>query len=561
MTRAWWKEAVVYQIYPRSFMDSNGDGIGDINGIRAKLSYIKELGADAIWICPVFDSPNADNGYDIRDYQSILKEFGSMDDFDALLSETHQLGMKLVIDLVINHTSDEHPWFIESRADKESPKRDWYIWRDGKDGGEPNNWESIFGGSAWTHDRQTDQYYLHVFAEKQPDLNWENSGMRRAVYGMVNWWIAKGIDGFRVDAISHIKKKEGLPDLPNPNDLPYVPSYDYHMNVDGIMEFLRELKQETFAKHRHIMTVGEANGVKADEAAEWAGEKNGVFNMIFQFEHLGLWDIEGGARIDIVELKRILSDWQTSLEGVGWNALFTENHDQPRSVSVWGDDGTYRNESAKALAAMYFLMKGTPFIYQGQEIGMTNAAFFDIDDYDDISVKHYYDRQRQAGRSHEDTMKAIWKRSRDNARTPMQWTDSGNAGFSSGTPWLPVNENHRLINVACQQQDPDSIYHFYKRMIAIRKRHDVFIDGAFEIILAEDPQIFAYLRKLEGETALVMANLSPDSALYRHPAYPLSSGGLLLSNIAIKPHQHLTSFMMKPYEARVYVLPKQEIGN
>lgn len=518
-------------------MDSNGDGIGDINGIRAKLSYIKELGADAIWICPIFDSPNADNGYDIRDYQSILKEFGTMDDFDALLSEADQLGMKLVIDLVINHTSDEHPWFIESRADKESPKRDWYIWRDGKDGGEPNNWESIFGGSAWTYDRQTDQYYLHVFAEKQPDLNWENSGMRRAVYGMVNWWLAKGIDGFRVDAISHIKKKEGLPDLTNPNDLPYVPSYDYHMNVDGIMKFLRELKQETFAKHGHIMTVGEANGVKADEAAEWAGEKNGMFNMIFQFEHLGLWDIEAGAQIDIVELKRILSCWQTSLEGVGWNALFTENHDQPRSVSVWGDEGTYRNESAKALAAMYFLMKGTPFIYQGQEIGMTNVAFFDIEDYDDISVKLYYDSQRQAGRSHEDTMKAIWRRNRDNARTPMQWTDSGNAGFSSGTPWLPVNENHRLINVACQQQDPDSIYHFYKRMIAIRKRHDVFIDGAFELILAEDPQIFAYLRKLEGETALVMVNLSPDSALYRHPAYPLSSGGLLLSNMDIKPHR------------------------
>ncbi|MFT0801091.1 alpha-glucosidase [Bacillus swezeyi] len=554
MTKAWWKEAVVYQVYPRSFMDSNGDGIGDLNGIRAKLTYMKELGADAIWICPVFDSPNADNGYDIRDYQNIMEEFGTMDDFDALLAEAHQLGLKLLIDLVINHTSDEHPWFIESRSDKKSPKRDWYIWKDGKDGYEPNNWESIFSGSAWTYDRKTDQYYLHVFHEKQPDLNWENIRMRRAVYEMINWWLQKGIDGFRVDAISHIKKKDGLPDLPNPNGLSFVPSFDGHMNVEGIMEFLRELKEETFAKHPHIMTVGEANGVSVAEAEAWVGEENGIFNMMFQFEHLGLWDIGDKEQIDIVRLKRILSRWQTGLEEKGWNALFIENHDQPRAVSAWGDDGKYRNESAKALAAMYFFMKGTPFIYQGQEIGMTNVAFSDIEDYDDVSIKNYYQIQKEKGSSHEDIMKAVWKKSRDHARTPMQWTDEKNAGFSNGKAWLRLNENVPLINVENQKKDRDSVYHFYKQMIFLRKCHDIFIDGTFELVLPEDRQIFAYLRKFPDQTAIIMTNLSRHSAFYQYSAYPLSSDRLLLTNMDAPVHKHLTSFIMKPYEARVYLL-------
>ncbi|BCE08120.1 alpha-glucosidase [Bacillus paralicheniformis] len=559
MTRAWWKEAVIYQVYPRSFMDSNGDGIGDINGIREKLPYIRELGADAIWICPVFDSPNADNGYDIRDYQSIMPEFGTMDDFDALLTEAHQLGMKLIIDLVINHTSDEHPWFIESRAERNSGKRDWYIWQDGKDGSEPNNWESIFGGSAWTYDEKTEQYYLHLFHEKQPDLNWENSDMRSALYDMINWWLQKGIDGFRVDAISHIKKKEGLPDLPNPEGLSFVPSFAYHMNVDGIIALLQELKENTFAGYPHIMTVGEANGVSAEEAEDWVGESNGIFSMIFQFEHLGLWGIEGG-ELDLPELKRILSNWQSALEGKGWNALFIENHDQPRAVSVWGDDGKYRVDSAKALAAMYFLMKGTPFIYQGQEIGMTNAIFFDIDDYDDVSIKNDYRIQKEKGRSHEDIMKAVWKKSRDHARTPMQWTDRPNAGFTKGEPWLCMNENYKLINTVHQQHDPRSVYHFYKRLIAIRKRYDVFIDGSYELLLPEDRQIFAYLRKLREETAIVIVNLSARQAFYHHPAYPLCTDGLLLSNADINAHKHLTSFVMKPYEARVYMI-RQEIGD
>ncbi|MCY7948290.1 alpha-glucosidase [Bacillus atrophaeus] len=552
MEKAWWKEAVVYQIYPRSFKDSNGDGIGDINGIRSMLPYIKDLGADVIWICPVFDSPNADNGYDIRDYKKILTEFGTMDDLDSLLNEIHELGMKLIIDLVVNHTSDEHPWFIESRSALNSEKRDWYIWKDGKNGKEPNNWESIFSGSAWQYDQTTDQYYLHLFDKKQPDLNWENQNMRFAVYEMVNWWLDKGIDGFRVDAISHIKKKKGLPDLPNPEALPYVPSFPYHMNVEGIMDFLRELKKETFSRYP-IVTVGEANGVTADEAADWAGGKSGIFDMIFQFEHLGLWDIDADERIDVAELKRILSKWQNSLEGVGWNALFMENHDQPRSVSAWGDDQTYVTESAKALAAMYFLMKGTPFIYQGQEIGMTNVAFPLIEDYDDVAMKRLYDIETAKGVPHKEVMKVIWKKGRDNSRTPMQWNESKYAGFSDAPPWIGINDNYTWLNAKSQMQDKASVYHFYKNLIALRRKYDVFIYGLYDLLLPEDKQIFAYLRKSDRQTALILTNLTKTPALYRHPAYPLSSDSLVLSNIETTHHQHTTSILLQPYETRIYV--------
>ncbi|MCY8907897.1 alpha-glucosidase [Bacillus atrophaeus] len=552
MEKAWWKEAVVYQIYPRSFKDSNGDGIGDINGIRSMLPYIKDLGADVIWICPVFDSPNADNGYDIRDYKKILTEFGTMDDLDSLLNEIHELGMKLIIDLVVNHTSDEHPWFIESRSALDSEKRDWYIWKDGKNGKEPNNWESIFSGSAWQYDQTTDQYYLHLFDKKQPDLNWENQNMRFAVYEMVNWWLDKGIDGFRVDAISHIKKKKGLPDLPNPEDLPYVPSFPYHMNVEGIMDFLRELKKKTFSRYP-IVTVGEANGVTADEAAYWAGGKSGIFDMIFQFEHLGLWDIDADERIDVAELKRILSKWQNSLEGVGWNALFMENHDQPRSVSAWGDDQTYVTESAKALAAMYFLMKGTPFIYQGQEIGMTNVAFPSIEDYDDVAMKRLYDIETAKGVPHKEVMKVIWKKGRDNSRTPMQWNESKYAGFSDAPPWIGINDNYTWLNAKSQMQDKASVYHFYKNLIALRRKYDVFIYGLYDLLLPEDKQIFAYLRKSDRQTAFILINLTKTPVLYRHPAYPLSSDSLVLSNIETTHHQHTTSILLQPYETRIYV--------
>ncbi|WP_045511489.1 glycoside hydrolase family 13 protein [Bacillus amyloliquefaciens] len=551
MKTDWWKTAAVYQIYPRSFMDSNGDGIGDINGIRAKLHYIKELGADVIWLCPVFDSPGADNGYDIRHYKQIAGEFGTMKDFDRLLADIHALGMKLIIDLVVNHTSDEHPWFIESHSAKDSEKRDWYIWRDGKNGKEPNNWESIFGGSAWEYDQGTNQYYLHLFDKKQPDLNWENETMRQSVYEMVCWWLDKGIDGFRVDAISHIKKKEGLPDMPNPDGLQYVPSFPYHMNGEGIMDLLKELKRETFSRYP-IMTVGEANGVTAAEAADWAGAENGVFHMIFQFEHLGLWDTDENQSICIPALKRVLSGWQNSLEGKGWNALFMENHDQPRSVSVWGDE-RFLKESAKALAAMYMLMKGTPFIYQGQELGMTNVSFPSIEDYDDVASKQLYEKETSRGVPHEKVMKIIWKKGRDNSRTPMQWSGAANGGFSDASPWLGVNPNHTWLNAASQMQDETSVYHFYKRLIALRKKHDVLISGTYELLLPEDRQIYAYIRKDGTETALIITNLSKTPALYRHPGYPLDSDSLVLANMETTAHRHVTSVLLKPYEARVYV--------
>ncbi len=553
MKQTWWKEAVAYQIYPRSFMDSNGDGIGDLNGIITKLDYLQELGIDVIWICPMYKSPNDDNGYDISDYQDIMDEFGTMCDFDELLKEVHIRGMKLIIDLVINHTSDEHPWFIESRSSLHSSKRDWYIWRDGKEDREPNNWESIFGGSAWEYDEKTEQYYLHIFSKKQPDLNWENDEVRHALYKMMTWWLDKGIDGFRVDAISHIKKEAGLHDMPNPQGLPYVSSFDKHMNVDGIQPFLEELKRETFSKY-DIMTVGEANGVGIDEAELWVGEDKGKFNMVFQFEHLGLWDAESQNAIDIIELKKILSRWQKGLENKGWNALFIENHDKPRVVSTWGNDKEYWRESATALATMYFFMQGTPFIYQGQEIGMTNVKYQSIDEYDDVATKNLYKLRIEDDIPHEQIMKVIWASSRDNSRTPMQWSEDIHAGFTIGTPWMGINPNYQEINVARQQNDLDSIYHFYKQMIRLRKTNKVFTYGIYDLILEEDPQIYAYTRTLGDEKMIVITNLTDRPAEYSYNEASLKYNHLLLNNYKLPEHKDIQHFMLKPYEARVYKL-------
>jgi alpha-glucosidase len=553
MKKVWWKEAVGYQIYPRSFQDSNGDGIGDIQGIIQRLDYIKDLGIDVIWICPMYKSPNDDNGYDISDYQDIMDDFGTMDDFDALLKEVHARDMKLIIDLVLNHTSDEHRWFIESRSSIENPKRDWYIWRDGKNGKEPNNWESIFGGSAWQYDEKTDQYFLHVFSTKQPDLNWENEEVREALYDAVNWWLDKGIDGFRIDAISHIKKRPGLPDMPNPKNKKYVSSFDMHMNQKGIHQFLQEFKDKTYANY-DVMSVGEANGVTADEAELWVGEENGKMDMIFQFEHLGLWDAETNPDLDIVELKKVLTRWQKGLEGDGWNALFIENHDKPRVVSTWGNDDEFWKESATAMAAMYFLMQGTPFIYQGQEIGMTNVQFPSIEDYDDVAVKNLYNLKREEGISHEKIMDIIWASSRDNSRTPMQWSDDKNGGFSEGTPWMNSNPNYKTINVKAQSNDEDSILSFYKKLIALKKDHDIFTYGTYDLILPEHEQIFAYTRTKENEKVLVVTNLSTEKAVVKLEQLNVTSERLLLSNRKVEQHSDLNQFTMQPYEARVYRL-------
>ncbi|CDQ18745.1 glycoside hydrolase family 13 protein [Halobacillus karajensis] len=554
MERVWWKEAVGYQVYPRSFQDSNGDGIGDLQGMIHRLDYLKEMGIDFIWICPMYKSPKDDNGYDISDYQDILEEFGTMEDFDQLLEEVHNRDMKLIIDLVLNHTSDEHPWFIESRSSKTHPKRDWYIWRDGKNGAEPNNWESIFEGSAWEYDEKTGQYYLHVFSTKQPDLNWENAEVREALYDTVNWWIDKGIDGFRIDAISHIKKRPGFPDMPNPQNEKYVSSFDMHMNQKGIHEFLQEFKDQTYTNY-DVMTVGEANGVSAEEADLWVGE-NGKMDMIFQFEHLDLWDKDGDQQLDILGLKEVMTRWQKALENDGWNALFVENHDKARVVSTWGDDRVYWRESATSIGTMYFFMQGTPFVYQGQEIGMTNVSFPSIEDYDDVAAKNLYKTKKEQGMSHEEIMEILWNTSRDNSRTPMQWSNEDNAGFTTGIPWMNINPNYKSVNVAKQQEDPHSILNHYKKMICLKKKHDLFTYGTYELILPHDPQIFAYTRTLEGQTALVITNLTKELADFNSP-YTLSTEDLILSNLPVDVQVDRKNFTLKPFEARVYLLQNQ----
>jgi alpha-glucosidase len=551
--RVWWKEAVGYQVYPRSFQDSNGDGIGDLQGMINRLDYIKELGIDFIWICPMYKSPKDDNGYDISDYQDILEEFGTMEDFNRLLKEIHKRDMKLIIDLVLNHTSDEHPWFIESRKSKDNPKRDWYIWRDGKKGKEPNNWESIFEGSAWEYDEQTDQYYLHVFSTKQPDLNWENEEVREELYSTVNWWLDKGIDGFRIDAISHIKKRPGLPDMPNPDKEDYVSSFDMHMNQEGIHKFLKEFKDKTYANYE-VMTVGEANGVSADEADLWVGE-NGKMDMIFQFEHLDLWDKDAEQQLDIVALKETLTLWQKALESDGWNALFIENHDKARVVSTWGNDEEYWRESATSLGTMYFFMQGTPYIYQGQEIGMTNVAFPSIEDYDDVAAKNLYKKKKAQGLKHKEIMEILWTTSRDNSRTPMQWSSEVNAGFTSGTPWMKINPNFTEINVEDQRSNPDSILNHYKKMIELKKKYELFTYGIYDLLLKDDPQIYAYTRTLDNQIALIITNLTDKEADFES-MYELSSKNLILENYKTEDHEDITSFTLNPFEARVYLLAK-----
>ncbi|WP_227395847.1 glycoside hydrolase family 13 protein [Jeotgalibacillus aurantiacus] len=557
MKKIWWKEAVGYQIYPRSFQDSNGDGIGDLQGIISRLDYVKDLGIDVIWICPMYQSPNDDNGYDISDYQAIMDDFGTMDDFDQLMKEVHARGMKLIIDFVPNHTSDEHKWFVESRESKDSPKRDWYIWRDGKKDkkgktiGEPNNWESIFGGSAWEYDEKTDQYYLHVFSTKQPDVNWENPDARQAIYDMVNWWLDKGIDGFRIDAVSHIKKRKGFPDMTNPKKKKYVSSFDMHMNQKGIQPLLKEFKEKTYGNY-DVMTVGEANGVSIDEADLWVGEEEGKMDMIFQFEHLGLWDAETNLDLDIVELKNVLSSWQKGLEKDGWNALFIENHDKPRVVSTWGNDDEFWYESATSMAAMYFLMQGTPFIYQGQEIGMTNVQFESIDDYDDVSAKNMYRLRREEGVPHDDIMRILWASSRDNSRTPMQWSNEANAGFTTSTPWMKVNPNYTEINVEDQLKDDQSVLSFYKRMIALKKEHEIFTYGIYDLLLPDHHQIYAYTRTLDNDKVVVITNLSVKDAVMEDLDFKVEHGNLLLSNLEVKKHDPASTLVLKPYEARVY---------
>ena len=548
MKRNWWKEAVAYQVYPRSFNDSNGDGIGDLPGLIEKLDYLENLGIDVIWLSPMYPSPNDDNGYDISDYKGIMSEFGTMNDFDQLLSSIHQRGMKLILDLVVNHTSDEHPWFIESKSSKASAKRNWYIWADPKpDGSEPNNWESIFNGSTWEFDESTKQYYFHLFSKKQPDLNWENPDVRQAVFDMMNWWFEKGIDGFRVDAITHIKKNFEAGDLPIPDGKKFAPAFDVDMNQPGIQEWLQEMKDKSLSRY-DIMTVGEANGVTPNDAEEWVGEEKGKFNMIFQFEHLGLWST-GDTKFDVKSYKQVLNRWQKQLENVGWNALFIENHDQPRRVSTWGDDKNYWYESATSHATAYFLQQGTPFIYQGQEIGMTNYPFESIESFNDVAVKTEYQIVKKEGGDVNQLLDKYKMENRDNARTPMQWNNSINGGFTTGKPWFHVNPNYTEINVKQQLNDKFSILSYYKALIQLKKSDLIYTYGKFSMVDAENEQIFAYTRSFKNNTVLIVANLTNEVSELNLPFE------LDISSVDIKLHNyHLNDINLdhiKPYEAFV----------
>ncbi|MEH7120618.1 alpha-glucosidase [Neobacillus vireti] len=559
MKKKWWKESVVYQIYPLSFKDSNGDGIGDLQGIISKLDYLKDLGIDVIWICPIYQSPNHDNGYDISDYRAIMKQFGTMEDFDELLAQAHERGLKIIMDLVVNHTSDEHPWFIESRSSLDNPKRDYYIWRKGKNGGPPNNWESYFSGSVWEYDETTEEYYLHLYTKNQPDLNWENEDVIRDVEEMVRWWLDKGVDGFRMDAIAHIVKAENLPDAPNPNNLPYVRAYTLFSNLEKVHTLLRDLNDKVLYMY-DIMTVGETSGLGPEQALEYIGNERHELNMVFQFEHMQLDSATGGTGKweltpwNLLDLKNIMSKWQTVLHEKGWNANYLCNHDQPRSVSRFGNDGKYRKESAKMLATFLLTLEGTPYIYQGEEIGMTNPQFQSIQDYRDIETLNYYQQALESGTPIDTIMEAIWKKSRDNSRTPMQWDNSHAAGFTTGIPWIMVNSNYKEVNVQEALKDENSIYHYYRKLIALRKKHEVFVYGEYKLLLPLDPDLYVYTRKFGEEMILIILNFFDRTPVFKLPEELSSlSAKLLLSNYKVEK-EDLHEISLLPYEARIYKL-------
>ena len=547
MVRAWWKESVVYQIYPRSFCDSDGDGIGDLNGIRSKLDYLQKLGINVIWMSPIYRSPNDDNGYDISDYRAIMDEFGTMEDFDALLAEAHEKGIRIVMDLVVNHTSDEHPWFLESRSSRDNPKRDYYIWREGTNDGPPTNWGSCFSGSAWQWDDATGMYYLHFFSKKQPDLNWENPKVRDEVFDLMTWWCEKGIDGFRMDVISMISKpEEPWQDSPTHGGL--YGSSEVTCNGPRVHEFLQEMNRRVLSKY-DLMTVGETAGVTLEEATRYANSGGTELNMVFQFEHVGLdsGSVDKWCRdpISLPALKENLTKWQIGLDGVAWNSIFFSNHDQPRIVSRLGDGSP---ASAKCIATMLHFMQGTPYVYQGEELGMTNCPFGGIENYRDIESIGAYKELTEAGlREPEELLRCIAYKSRDNARTPMQWDASENAGFTTGTPWIMVNPNYKTINAAAELQDPDSVFHHYQKLIALRRNSpwsDIIVYGSYRLLAPEDEAVYAYLRQLGEQRLLVVCNLSPNPVVFPVPdeavrpaAQPLLGGMALSRSLELAPWQ------------------------
>ena len=553
MEKRWWKESVVYQIYPRSFCDSNGDGIGDLNGITGKLDYLKELGIDVIWLSPVYKSPNDDNGYDISDYQAIMDEFGTMEDFDRMLATAHEKGIKIMMDLVVNHTSDEHKWFIESRKSTDNPYRDYYIWRPAKeDGSLPNNWGSCFSGPAWEYDKTTDMYFLHLFSKKQPDLNWDNPAVRQDVFDMMNWWLKKGVDGFRMDVISLISKEPGLPDK-EPGINGYA-TFNVSANGPHVHEYLQEMRQKAL-NNADTITVGECSGVTLEEAKKYARSDEKELNMVFQFEHMDVDSDETSGKwttrkMDLRDLKNILTRWQKGLQDIAWNSLYWENHDQPRSVSRFGNDSDeYREISAKMLATCIHMMQGTPYVYQGEELGMTNCPFNTLDNFRDLeSINAFHELTEQGKMTEEDMMAAIGYKGRDNARTPMQWDDSAYAGFSTATPWIMVNPNYTKINAKDQINREDSVFKYYQKLIKLRHESELIVYGTYDLILDDDKDIYAYIRTLDDEKLIVYCNFSENTREVELPE-EFTNGKVLISNyIDAKVNHKIT---LRPYEAIV----------
>ena len=553
MEKRWWKESVVYQIYPRSFCDSNGDGIGDLNGITGKLDYLKELGIDVIWLSPVYKSPNDDNGYDISDYQAIMDEFGTMEDFDRMLATAHEKGIKIMMDLVVNHTSDEHKWFIESRKSTDNPYRDYYIWRPAKeDGSLPNNWGSCFSGPAWEYDKTTDMYFLHLFSKKQPDLNWDNPAVRQDVFDMMNWWLKKGADGFRMDVISLISKEPGLPD--KETGINGYATFNVSANGPHVHEYLQEMRQKAL-NNADTITVGECSGVTLEEAKKYARSDEKELNMVFQFEHMDVDSDEKAGKwttrkMDLRNLKKILTRWQKGLQDIAWNSLYWENHDQPRSVSRFGNDSDeYREISAKMLATCIHMMQGTPYVYQGEELGMTNCPFNTLDNFRDLeSINAFHELTEQGKMTEEDMMAAIGYKGRDNARTPMQWDDSAYAGFSTANPWIMVNPNYTKINARDQVNREDSEFKYYQKLIKLRHESELIVYGTYDLILDDDKDIYAYIRTLGDEKLIVYCNFSENTREVELPE-EFTNGKVLISNyIDAKVNHKIT---LRPYEAIV----------
>lgn len=536
MNSKWWKNSVVYQIYPRSFQDSNGDGIGDLKGIIQRMGYLGELGIDAIWLSPVYKSPQDDNGYDIADYQDIEPMFGCLDDMEALIEEAKKYNIRIIMDLVLNHSSDEHRWFKEAKKSKDNPYHDYYVWRDGKEGVPPNDMKGVFGGSAWEWVPELEQYYFHQFSVKQPDLNWDNPKVRREIYDMILWWMDKGVGGFRLDVIDQIAKE---------------PDKGITQNGPKLHDYIREMSKETFQKG-DLITVGEAWGATPEIAKLYSNPDGSEFSMVFQFEHIGLDQQKGKGKWDLaplpfLKLKQVLTRWQDEMYNCGWNSLFWNNHDLPRIVSRWGNDKEYRVESAKMLAMLLHGMQGTPYIYQGEELGMTNVQYA-IEEYRDIETLNVYQERLEQGYTKEEIMRSIHAKGRDNGRTPMQWDDSENAGFTTGTPWIKVNPNYKEINAKSQVKDPNSIFSCYKRLVQLRKEYPVFVDGRYRLLLEDDENIFAYERQNADQKLVVVCNFYGNTV-----EMPLQETckdmKLLLGNYA----ETTDMGTLRPYEARMYI--------